>query len=199
MLAARGRLMQEACDATRGGMLSLIGLADDAVFKIAAQAQVSVANLNSPGQIVLSGAADAIQAAEKLAKEAGAKRALRLPVAGAYHSPLMQSAADGLRQVLQGVTFKAPAFPVYSNVTGKPHGGPDEIRDLMVRQVTSSVQWIATIQGFKASGVTRYVEFGPGAVLTGLVKRMDETAALLNVSDVPALVKAVATAARSAV
>jgi [acyl-carrier-protein] S-malonyltransferase len=189
VLAARGRLMQEACDATRGAMLSVIALADEAVIKIAAQAGVSVANLNAPGQIVLSGAVDAIQEAEKLAKDAGARKTIRLPVAGAYHSPLMQSAADGLRQVLAGVTFKAPAFPVISNVTGKPHAGPDDIRDLMVRQVTSSVQWIETVKGFKASGVTGYVEFGPGAVLTGLVKRMDETATLRNVSDVAALVK----------
>jgi 3-oxoacyl-(acyl-carrier-protein) reductase/malonyl CoA-acyl carrier protein transacylase len=197
VLAARGRLMQEACDATKGAMLSLIGLADDAVLKIAEQAGVSVANLNSPGQIVLSGAADAIAQAEKLAKEAGAKRALRLPVAGAYHSPLMQSAADGLRAVLAAVEFKAPAMPVISNVTGKPHGGPDEIRDLMVRQVTSSVQWIETVKTLKASGVNRYVEFGPGAVLTGLVKRMDDTAALANVSDVAALMKSAVAAAKA--
>ncbi len=197
VLAARGRLMQEACDATKGAMLSLIGMADEAVLKIAEQAKVSVANLNSPGQIVLSGPVEAIGEAEKLAKEAGAKRALRLPVAGAYHSPLMQSAADGLRAVLQAVEFKAPAMPVISNVTGKPHGGPDEIRELMVRQVTSPVQWIETVKGLKASGVTRYVEFGPGAVLTGLVKRMDDSAALCNVSDVATLVKSVAAAAKA--
>ncbi len=191
VLAARGRLMQEACDASRGGMVSLIGMTDDAVIRIAERAGVAVANLNSPGQIVLSGPVEGIAEAEKLAKEAGAKRALRLPVAGAYHSPLMQPAANGLRAALEGVTFKAPAFPVIANVTGKPHGGPDEIRELMVRQVTSSVQWIATVQGLKAAGVARYVEFGPGAVLTGLVKRLDEAASLANVSDVQTLVKTV--------
>jgi 3-oxoacyl-(acyl-carrier-protein) reductase/malonyl CoA-acyl carrier protein transacylase len=198
ILAARGRLMQEACDATQGAMISVIGMADEAVIKIAAQAKVSVANLNSPGQIVLSGSAEAIQEAEKLAKEAGARKTVRLPVAGAYHSPLMQSAAEGLREVLRAVTFKAPAFPVISNVTGKPHGGPDEIRELMVRQVTSSVQWIETVQGLKASGVKSYVEFGPGAILTGLVKRMDDTASLANMSDVPSLVKALSASAKPA-
>ncbi len=197
VLAARGRLMQEACEATRGAMLSLIGMTDEAVLKIAEQAKVSVANLNSPGQIVLSGSVEAIAEAERLAKEAGAKRALRLPVAGAYHSPLMQSAADGLRAVLQSVTFNPPAMPVFSNVTGKPHGGADDIREMMIRQVTSSVQWVETVKGFKASGVNRYVEFGPGAVLTGLVKRIDETAALFNVSDVATLVKSVSAVAKA--
>lgn len=191
VLAARGRLMQEACDATRGAMLSVIALADEAVLRIAERAGVAVANLNAPGQIVLSGPVEAIAAAEALAKEAGARKTVRLPVAGAYHSPLMQSAADGLRAVLRDVPFQAPAFPVIANVTGSPHGDPASIRDLMVRQVTSSVQWISTVQRMKASGVTRYIEFGPGSVLTGLVKRMDAAASLATVSDVPSLVRTV--------
>ncbi len=197
VLAARGRLMQEACDATKGAMLVVLGLADEAVLKIAEQAKASVANLNAPGQIVLSGPVDAIAEAEKLAKEAGAKRAIKLPVAGAYHSPLMQSAAEGLVAVLQGVTFKAPAMPVISNVTGQPHGGPDEIRELMIRQVTSSVRWIDSIRGLKAAGVTRYMEFGPGAALSGMIKLIDPAAALGNVSDVGTLLKSAVAAAKA--
>lgn len=191
IMAARGRLMQEACDAEPGGMISLIGLSDEKVLEIAQAAGATPANFNAPGQIVLSGSAAAIAEAERLAKEAGAKRAIRLPVAGAYHSPLMARAAEGLKAVLEGVPFQSPAFPVLSNVTGKPHGDPASIREAMVRQVTSSVQWTASVAAMKAMGVDRYIEFGPGAVLTGLVKRMDEKAELLNVSDVPTLVAAI--------
>ncbi len=192
ILAARGRLMQEACEAEPGGMISLIGLPDEKVLEIAEAAGAVPANFNAPGQIVLSGSQSAIAAAETLAKEAGAKRAVRLPVAGAYHSPLMARAAEGLRAVLEGVEFKAPAFPVLSNVTGKPHGDSGAIRDAMVRQVTSSVQWVACVETMKEMGVGRYIEFGPGAVLTGLIKRMEEKADLLNVSDVPTLAAALA-------
>ena len=198
VLAARGRLMQEACDAEPGGMISLIGLPDEKVLEIAQAAGATPANFNAPGQIVLSGSAAAIAEAERLAKEAGAKRAIRLPVAGAYHSPLMARAAEGLKAVLEGITFQPPAFPVLSNVTGKPHGDPASIREAMVRQVTSSVQWTASVAAMKAMGVDRYIEFGPGAVLTGLVKRMDEKAELLNVSDVPTLVAAIGKSASPA-
>jgi len=198
VLAARGRLMQEACDAEPGGMISLIGLPDEKVLEIAQAAGTTPANFNAPGQIVLSGSAAAIAEAERLAKEAGAKRAIRLPVAGAYHSSLMARAAEGLKAVLEGVTFQPPAFPVLSNVTGKPHGDPASIREAMVRQVTSSVQWTESVAAMKAMGVDRYIEFGPGAVLTGLVKRMDEKAELLNVSDVPTLVAAIGKSASAA-
>jgi [acyl-carrier-protein] S-malonyltransferase len=113
-------------------------------------------------------------------------------VAGAFHSRLMTSAATKLAQALAGVPFRKPQTPVVSNVTGRPHGEPDAIKQAMVRQVTSSVQWVSSIEWFKQDGVTEYVECGPGKVLNGLIKRIDKDAAVQNVQDVPALDKAVA-------
>jgi len=191
VLAERGRLMQQACDRQAGGMLSVMGLAPDAVARVAQAAGVQIANLNSPDQIVLSGAKGAIAEAEKQAKAAGAKRTVVLNVAGAYHSALMAPAADGLRAVLAGVAIRPAAFPVVSNVTGQPHGAPEAIREAMVRQVTSSVQWIATVQWFQQQGVTEYVECGPGKVLSGLVKRIDSAASTQSISDLPGLQKTV--------
>jgi [acyl-carrier-protein] S-malonyltransferase len=150
-----------------------------------------MANINSTEQIVLSGEKDKILEAEKLAQAAGAKKTVMLPVAGAFHSPLMASAAGKLEQVLAGVTLQMPSIPVVSNVTGRPHGAPAEIKALMVRQVTSSVQWVGSIEWFKQVGVTEYVECGPGKVLSGLIKRIDKEASTLSIQDVPTLEKAV--------
>jgi [acyl-carrier-protein] S-malonyltransferase len=192
VLAARGRFMQEACEEQPGGMLSVIGLVPEALRKIAAAAGVEIANLNSPEQTVLSGPQAGIQQAEKLAGEAGAKRAIRLNVAGAYHSALMASAAGKLEQFLQTVAIRPPRIPVVSNVTGRPHGAPEDIKREMVRQVTSPVQWVASIQWLQQQGVQRYLECGPGRVLSGLVKRIQPEAELLNVQDAASLAKTAA-------
>lgn len=195
VLQARGRFMQEACDAAAGGMISILGLSKEVVEKIAKESGLEVANFNSPEQTVLSGAKDRIPAAEKLAKEAGAKRSVILGVAGAYHSSFMGAAAKNLESFIAGVTFRTPSVPVVSNVTGLPHGSPDDIKRAVVRQVTSPVQWVATVEWFKQAGVVEYVEFGPGKVLSGLVKRIDPAAAALNVQDA-ATVKSTAAAVR---
>ncbi len=192
VLKVRGKAMQEACEERQGGMVSVMGLALAELEKVCAAAGVQMANINSPEQIVLSGEKAKIAEAEKRAQAAGAKKTVVLPVAGAFHSPLMASAAAKLEQVLKGVTVRAPAVPVVSNVTGKPHGTPEEIKALMVRQLTSSVQWVGSIEWFKQNGVTEYVECGPGKVLSGLIKRIDKDAAALNIGDVPTLDKAVA-------
>ena len=192
VLQARGAAMQEACTARPGGMVSVMGLAVPALEKVCEAAGVQMANINSTEQIVLSGDKDKIAEAEKLAQAAGAKKTVVLPVAGAFHSPLMAPAAAKLEQVLAGMEFKAPTVPVVSNVTGKPHGTPAEIKVAMVKQVTSSVQWVATIEGFKQSGVNEYVECGPGKVLAGLIKRIDKDASSVSIQDVPSLDKAVA-------
>lgn len=192
VLEARGRFMQEACEAEAGAMLSVIGLDAARVAEIAGAAGVEVANYNCPGQIVLSGRRAAIAAAETLAKAAGAKRLVPLSVAGAYHSSLMQPAAEKLERLLAAVPLRSPAVPVISNVTGQPHGPPDEIRRLMVRQVTSSVNWIGCVQALTQAGAQRFVECGPGRVLSGLIKRIDAQAALSNVQDVPSLDRAAA-------
>lgn len=194
VLEARGRFMQAACEERQGGMVSVIGLPADKLNAVCAATGVEMANLNSPEQTVLSGEKQAIQAAETMAKEAGAKRTVVLNVAGAFHSSLMASAAAKLKDVLAGVAIRAPAFPVIANVTGLPHGGPDDIRRDMVRQVTSSVQWIACVNWFKANGVADYVECGPGKVLAGLIKRVDSQAVCHSIQDVETLDKAVAAA-----
>lgn len=187
ILQARGRFMQEACEQNPGAMLAVLGLPREAVEQVAARSGAEVANFNEPTQTVLSGTREAIDAAEKVAVELKAKRAVRLPVAGAFHSQLMKPAADRLAGLLAGIDFKAPRFPVMSNAMGAPHGGPDEIRQAMVRQVTSSVRWVEIVQYLSAQGVGRYVECGPGRILTGLVKRIDREAELHTISDLPGL------------
>ncbi len=184
VLEARGRFMQEACDEQAGGMVSIIGLSREQLDGICAEAGVTVANLNSSAQTVLSGPKAGIEKAEAFATEAGAKRAIILNVAGAFHSPLMASAATKLDEVLAGVTFNEPTVPVLSNVMGEPHAGADAIRANMVRQVTDSVLWLSCVEWMQAQGVNRYVECGPGRVLTGLIKRIAAGATLQNVNDV---------------
>ncbi|OQW95631.1 MAG: [acyl-carrier-protein] S-malonyltransferase [Verrucomicrobia bacterium A1] len=187
VLQARGRFMQQACEQNPGAMLAVLGLPREAVEQVAARSGAEVANFNEPAQTVLSGTREAIDAAERVAGELKAKRAVRLPVAGAFHSSLMKPAADQLAGLLAGIDFKAPRFPVMSNATGAPHGGPDETRREMVRQVTSSVRWVDIVQYLAAQGVGRYVECGPGRVLTGLVKRIDREAELHTIPDLPGL------------
>ena len=183
VLHARGRFMQEACEATPGGMLTIIGLTVDQAREIAAASGLEVANLNSPVQTVLSGPADRIAAGEAAAKAAGAKRALRLTVAGAFHSSLMKPAADRLAAFLEGIEFRAPAFPVWSNVTGQPHTTPEEIRRRMVAQVHSSVRWTDCFAGMAAAGMTAGFECGPGTVLAGLGKRIVSEVAVASIFD----------------
>ncbi|HEY8241274.1 MAG TPA: ACP S-malonyltransferase [Kiritimatiellia bacterium] len=183
VLEARGRFMQEACDVQKGGMLAVIGAERAALDKICAESGIEMANFNSPEQTVLSGPADGVARAEKLARELGLKKVLPLNVAGAFHSRLMKPAADRLVAVLQGIDFKPARLPVISNVTGRPHGGPDEIRSRMVDQIVSSVQWVLTVEWLKEQGTAEYVECGPGKVLTGLVKRIDKTARLTSIQD----------------
>jgi len=181
VLKARGEYIQAACDANPGGMLAVIGLAGEPLEAIAAEAGVTLANINSPGQTVLSGTADAIEKAAIACKEAGAKRALPLPVAGAFHSPLMQPAADQLAGFLENISLSEPSIPVLSNVTGAPHAGVDAIRANMVAQITGSVRWVECMQYLVAQDVTEAVECGPGKVLAGLMKRIDRSVSITNI------------------
>jgi len=183
----RGRFMQEACDVTQGGMAALIGIEEPAAREVCTQAGVVLANLNCPGQIVISGPADKIIAACDLAKAKGAKRALPLTVAGAYHSPLMASAQPKLQAELAKVGIHSPVVPVVSNVTAAPHEGPDAIRARLVEQVTASVRWEASMRYLLAQGFTRFIELGPGTALSGFMKRIDKTAQVLNVADLSSL------------
>ena len=191
----RGRFMQEACDMTRGGMAAVIGLDESPMREVCAEAGVVLANLNCPGQLVISGEAEKIEKACDLAKAKGAKRAIPLPVAGAYHSPLMASAQPKLKAELAKAGILAPAVPVISNVTAQPHGAPDQIRARLVDQVTSSVRWEESMRHLLAQGFTRFIELGPGAALSGFMRRIDRNAQMLNVADVPSLEATVKTLA----
>lgn len=192
VLKARGKFMQEACEERQGGMVSVMGLPMAELEKICAATGVQIANLNSPEQTVLSGEKAKIAEADKMAQAAGAKKTVVLPVAGAFHSALMASAAGKLEQVLAGVTFGAAQVPVVSNVTGQPHGDQAAVKQAMVKQVTSSVQWVGGIEWFKRNGIVDYVECGPGKVLAGLIKRIDKEASVCSVQDVATLEKAAA-------
>jgi [acyl-carrier-protein] S-malonyltransferase len=190
----RGKFMQEACDATRGGMAAIIGLDEAPTREVCAQAGVTLANLNCPGQIVISGEAEKIAGAVELAKAKGAKRAIPLPVAGAYHSPLMSSAQPKLQGELAKIKISAPSVPVVSNVTAQPHGA--DISTRLVEQVCSSVLWENSMRYLLAQGFTRFIELGPGTALSGFMKRIDKTVEMLNVADAASLeatVKALAT------
>jgi [acyl-carrier-protein] S-malonyltransferase len=183
----RGRFMQEACEATKGSMAALIGLEETPTREICEAAGVTLANLNCPGQVVISGETEKITKACELAKAKGARRALPLTVAGAYHSPLMASAQSKLRDELAKLELNAPRAPVISNVTALPHGAPTEIRERLVEQVTASVRWEDSMRYLLAQGFTRFIELGPGTALTGFLKRIDKTAQGLNIADVASL------------
>lgn len=181
----RGKFMQEACDATKGGMAAVIGLDEAPTRELCAEADVVLANLNCPGQLVISGEAEKITKACELAKAKGAKRAIPLPVAGAYHSPLMASAQPKLRDELAKIKFSPPAVPVISNVTAQAHGS--DISARLVEQVCASVRWEESMRALLAQGFTRFIELGPGTALSGFMKRIDKSAQMLNITDVASL------------
>jgi [acyl-carrier-protein] S-malonyltransferase len=188
----RGRFMQEACEVTQGAMAAVIGLDEAPTREVCAEAGVTLANLNCPGQIVISGASDRIADAVELAKARGARKAIPLAVAGAYHSPLMASAKPKLAAELARITIAAPRVPVVSNVTALPHASAETIAGTLVEQVTSSVRWEESIRWLLAQGFTRFIELGPGTALTGFLRRIDKTAVALNVSDAASLASTVA-------
>ncbi len=184
VLKARGEFIQAACIANPGAMLAVINLDRAVLEKIAGETGVTLANINSPDQIGLSGTAEGIAKAEGLCKAAGAKRALPLPVAGAFHSPLMAPAAEKMAAFLKDIPLVAPQIPVLSNVTGKPHESVEALRANMVAQITGSVRWVESMQWLAAQGVTEVLECGPGKVLAGLIKRIDKTVSVSNIGAV---------------
>lgn len=188
VLEARGRFMQEACEATPSGMIAIVGATSGQLDELCAKSGCTVANINSAAQQVLSGSKDEVAAAAAAAKDLGIKRAIPLPTAGAFHSKYMQSAREKLAAVLDEVTFSAPKFPVLSNVTGKPHSSdPGAIKALMLEQVTGTTNWAADVEAAKTMGGDCFVEFGPGKVLSGLVKKIDAALATFNVGDLASL------------
>ncbi|MGN0846901.1 MAG: ACP S-malonyltransferase [Kiritimatiellia bacterium] len=188
VLEARGRFMQEACEATPSGMIAIVGASPAQLEELCAKTGCTPANINSAAQVVLSGDKDQIAAAAATAKELGVKRAIPLATAGAFHSKFMMSAREKLAPVLEGITFHAPKIPVISNVTGQVHSSdPAVIKDVMLRQVTETTRWADDIAAAKALGCTRFVEFGPGKVLSGLIKKIDAALTTLNVGDLASL------------
>ena len=188
VLEARGRFMQEACEATPSGMIAIVGASAEQLDALCAKTGCTVANINSAAQQVLSGSKEAIAAAAAAAKELGIKRALPLATAGAFHSAIMAPAREKLAPVLDQITFNAPKIPVLSNITGQPHANdPAAIKAAMLEQVTGTTNWAADIETAKALGGTRFVEFGPGKVLSGLIKKIDAALETYNVGDLASL------------
>jgi [acyl-carrier-protein] S-malonyltransferase len=191
IVRARGRFMQEAVPVGTGGMAALIGPSVEdarAICEEAAQGDVvSVANINAPGQIVIAGTKAGIDRAIDVAKKRGVRRALPLAVSAPFHCELMKPAADRLEPMLEEANFKDLWFSLVSNVDASPIGTATAVRNALLRQVASPVRWVESVQKMVSMGVKRFVEIGPGNVLTGLIKRIDSSVELVNVSDVPSL------------
>ncbi len=188
VLEARGRFMQEACELTPSGMIAIVGATPEQLAALCEATGCTVANVNSAAQQVLSGSKDQIAAAAAKAKELGIKRAIPLATAGAFHSPFMAPAREKLAKVLESIEFKAPTMPVLSNITAKPHSSdPAEIKAMMLEQVTGTTNWAADVEAAKALGCDTFVEFGPGKVLSGLVKKIDPALNVTNVADLASL------------
>jgi [acyl-carrier-protein] S-malonyltransferase len=192
IVGKRGSFMEEACLATQGAMAALIGGDEDQVHALAAATDVDVANFNAPGQIVLSGTVAGIDAAVARAKEFGVRRAIKLNVAGAYHSRLMQSAQDQLAAVLGPLPIQKPSIPVICNFAATSVAEPAEIRSMLEKQVTGSVRWTASIQTLIAMGHRNFLELGPGKIISGLVSKIDKDATVHSIEDLPSLDAAVA-------
>ena len=178
LVRLRGQAMEEAARARPGTMASVLGLELELLQAVCAETGAQVANLNSPGQVVISGTAEAVIAASAKAKERGAKRVIPLEVGGAFHSRLMEPAGLRLQQALQSLPVQPPRYPVASNVTGAYHGEAGQIRQLLVRQLTEPVQWVACVRTMADKGIKTYVEAGSGTVLKGLVRKIDPEAAV---------------------
>ena len=191
LVARRGAFMEEACLATEGSMAALIGGDEDKIRALAAAAVVDVANLNAPGQIVLSGSVSGIDSAISQAKDFGIRRAIKLNVAGAYHSRLMQSAQDKLATELASTNIATPEVPVVCNFKASAVSDAAEIRATLENQVTGSVRWTESIQALIAMGHRTFVELGPGKVIAGLVAKIDKEATVYSVEDLASLEAAV--------
>ena len=179
LVSKRAQAMQKACEAQPSTMAAVLALSDEKVEEIcnSVDGVVAPANYNCPGQVVISGTMEGIDAACAKMLEAGAKRALKLKVGGAFHSPLMAPAQEELSEAIEAAEFQTPVCPVYQNVDGKPHTDPAEIKANLIKQLTSPVRWTQDVLAMIQDGATEFVELGPGSVLQGLVKKIDKTVA----------------------
>ncbi len=178
LVAQRANAMQKACEAQPATMAAILGLDDETVEKVCAQVEdvVVAANYNCPGQLVISGTIEGVDKACALLTEAGAKRALKLNVGGAFHSPLMEPAKLELQAAIEATEIKAPVCPIYQNVDAKAYTEPADIKANLIAQLTGAVRWTQTVQHMLADGAEAFVEVGPGNVLQGLVKKVDRSA-----------------------
>lgn len=180
LVYARAMAMQKACEATPSTMAAVIGLADEEIERICAEVMQTVgvvvpANYNSPGQVVISGSVEAVKEACTRLKQAGAKRALPLAVGGAFHSPLMEPAQAELAKAIEVAPLSKPVCPIYQNVDAKPHTDPVEIKENLLKQLTSPVRWTQSVKQMIVDGMTVFVECGPGQVLSGLIGRIQKS------------------------
>ncbi len=192
LVARRGELMDQACEANPGSMAAMIGGSDEDVARLAAECDVDVANLNCPGQTVLSGKEEGIDQAVSKAKEFGLRMGKKLKVAGAYHSRLMAGAQEELGAALAATDFQAPQIPVISNFLAAPAEGPDATRASLKDQVTGSVRWIESIRLLREQGHDLFIELGPGKVLAGFMSRIDKEARIISIEDAASLEAAIA-------
>ena len=178
LVAKRAMAMQRACEMEQGTMAAVIRLSDEVIEQVCESVDgvVVAANYNCPGQLVISGAVDAVNEACVKLKEAGARRALVLPVGGAFHSPLMEPARKELAEAIEVAEFKEPICPIYQNVDAKPHTSPKEIKQNLIEQLTAPVRWTQIVENMVADGFDNYVELGPGAVLQGLIGKISSGA-----------------------
>lgn len=178
LVAKRAMAMQRACEAQPGTMAAILALPDEKIEEVCESIDgvVVAANYNCPGQLVISGAVEAVNLACEKMKEVGARRALVLPVGGAFHSPLMEPARRELEEAIEAAEFHAPICPIYQNVDAKPHTSPEEIKKNLIAQLTAPVRWTQIVEQMVSDGITSFVELGPGSVLQGLIRKISANA-----------------------
>ncbi len=179
----RGRLMHQAGLKRPGGMVAVIGLDETVLAEICAQTDTRIANINCPGQLVISGAKDNLTKAAALAEDRGAYRTIPLMVSGAFHTPLMQPAVDGMSQIMANISFAEPLVPIIANTTAQEITTAQLVKDELLRQLCNGVQWQRSIEYMVDKGVSTFIEIGPGKVLSGLIKRINRNVRTLNIGD----------------
>ena len=181
LVSERGRLMQIACDKNPGGMVAIIGMEINVVEEVCREAGAYPSNVNSSQQVIISGDNESLAIAVDLAKARGAKKAIKLSVGGAFHSILMEPARDSLVDFIESLDFNDPDIPLIGNVNAKPLQNAAQIKNELIEQLMSCVQWNDTIKYMSSNGLSDYIEFGPGKVLTGLIKRIDTNLSLIHI------------------
>jgi len=183
----RGRLMYEAGLRKPGGMVAVIGLDEALLAEVCSETDTRIANINCPGQLVISGAKEKLTRAADLAKARGARRVIPLPVSGAFHTPLMQSAVDGMSEVIANLSFREPLIPIIANTTAQPITTVEQVKAELLRQLCNGVQWERSVEYMVNDGVSSFIEIGPGKVLSGLIRRINKNVRTLNIGDAEAI------------